>query len=529
MTRQSTAPALPDGLAFGQDSLTPAVDIARLPEELICLGAIAPANATVSVQLANQTMPLVPQPQTMQLPPNLAALTAQNQPSVAATGHYQGCVTAAAAAELGQPQYQLTLNGETISQSAPGKISILSPARLDVAEVTVEAGTARTGPSSDYSRLTPLPRGTRATVTGQEGAWVRLDYGAWIRASDVRLLPGAVPPHSLIRSICARQIEGATEVVFPLQTPVPVSVQQGDRAFTLTLYNTTAQTEIIHLDDDPVISRLDWQQTRPGQVQYTFNLKSSSQWGYNLRYAGTSLILTLRHPPTLGKPDLEAQSPKPLAGIAILLDPGHGGAELGARGPNGYPEKAVNLIVSQLLRDQLITRGATVYMTREADQDVSLGDRVRLIDELKPAIALSIHYNALPDEGDAINTAGIGAFWYHPQAHNLAVFLHNSLVQQLERPSYGIFWSNLALTRPHTAPTVLLELGFMINPMEFEWITNPQAQQHLANAIAKGITEWFQGRHRDRETGSNLKPVNYWSLDNSETARSNGMTKSLCN
>jgi N-acetylmuramoyl-L-alanine amidase len=114
-----------------------------------------------------------------------------------------------------------------------------------------------------------------------------------------------------------------------------------------------------------------------------------------------------------------------------------------------------------------------------------------MIDRLKPAIALSIHYNSLPDDGDAQNTQGVGMFWYNAQAHSLAVFLHNYLVQKLERPSYGVFWNNLALTRPTTAPAVLLELGFMSNPSEFEWVTNPQEQPKLAQAIADGITQWF--------------------------------------
>jgi N-acetylmuramoyl-L-alanine amidase len=114
------------------------------------------------------------------------------------------------------------------------------------------------------------------------------------------------------------------------------------------------------------------------------------------------------------------------------------------------------------------------------------------IDEINPDLALSIHYNALPDAGDAENTAGIGAFWYHTQAYSLAEFLHDYLVENLDRPSYGVFWNNLALTRPHSAPTVLLELGFMINPEEFEWIVDPQAQQELAIAIANGIVEWVQ-------------------------------------
>ena len=495
VTRTSTEPTPPVGLAFGKDSLTPAVDIARMPSELICFSAIAPPNATVSVKLANQTIPLLPQSQDIQLPPNSAALTQSNQPTPpvpaelrGGAGQYQGCATAESSAELGVPQFQLTMNGKTTTQPGSGKISILSPAKLEVAEVTADAGVARTGPTTDYSRLTPLPKGTRASVTGREGEWLRLDYGGWIKASEVRIVAGAVPPRSLIRSIRSRQVDGTTEVIFPLQVPVPVSVQQGDRTFTLTLYNTTAQTDIIRLNDDPVISRLDWQQVAPGQLQYTFNLKSQQQWGYNLRYEGTSLVLSLRHPPRVSS----TQNPKSLAGIKILLDPGHGGPEdTGATGPTGYPEKNVTLIMAKLVREQLQARGATVYMTRQEDKDVSLQDRVAMIDKLKPAIAISIHYNSLPDDGDAQNTQGMGAFWYNAQAHSLAAFLHNYIVSKLGRPSYGVFWDNLALTRPTTAPAVLLELGFMSNPVEFEWVTNPQEQPKLAEAIADGITEWF--------------------------------------
>ena len=520
VTRKSTVSVLPIGLAFAKDSLTPAVDIAKMPGELICFGAIAPPKATVAVKLGNETIPLMPQSQDVQLPPNSAVLTQTDQPTPRSlSGQYQGCAKAESPAGLGIPQFQLTMNGQTTTQQGSGNISILSPAKLEVAEVTSNVGVARTGPSTDYSRLTPLPKGTRATITGREGEWVRLDYGAWIKSSEVRIINGAVPPKSIIRSVRARKVNGATEVVFPLQVPVPVSVQQGDRTFTLTLHNTTAQTDTIRLDDDPVISRLDWQQVAPGQLQYTFNLKSQQQWGYNLRYEGTSLVLSLRHPPkgvASSTPKLSGlreplstvmygnnrvsglvvkSSQSPLAGIKILLDPGHGGPEdSGSVGPTGYPEKAVALVVSKLVRDQLVAKGATVYMTREEDRDVGLQERVDMIEKLQPAIAISLHYNALPDDGDAENTKGVGTFWYNTQAHSLAMFLHNYLVQELKRPSYGVFWNNLALTRPHTTPAVLLELGFMINPVEFEWISNPQEQQKVAVALADGITQWFMTR-----------------------------------
>ncbi|MGA7933507.1 MAG: N-acetylmuramoyl-L-alanine amidase [Kovacikia sp.] len=498
--RLTGEPELPVGLTFAKDSLSPAVDIAKLPNEPICFGAIAPANANVTVKLAGQLVPLLPQTQQIDLPENSAVLTAKNEPTALSASRYQACAQTVLLGDLGKPEFSLTLDGKSISQTGPGSIRILSPTQLEIAEVIVDSGAARTGPSTDYSRLTPLPKATRAAITGYEGDWVRLDYGGWINRKEVQIQTSAVPLISLIRSIKATQVDDWTEVVFPLQVPVPISVQQGDRTFTLTLYNTTAQTDIIKLDDEPLIARLDWQQIAPKQVQYTFHLKTDQQWGYQLRYEGTSLVLSLRHPPgrmQQGK-GTSIQNPKSkiqnvLSGIKILLDPGHGGPEdLGARGPTGYPEKAVALKISQLVQEQLVQRGATVYMTREKDTDVSLKARIDLISKLQPTLALSLHYNALPDNGDAIKTQGVAAFWYNAQAHSLAVFLHNYLVKTLNRPSYGIFWNNLALTRPTVAPAVLMELGFMINPNEYEWIVNPTEQKKLAGAIADGITEWLK-------------------------------------
>ncbi|MBO1054890.1 MAG: N-acetylmuramoyl-L-alanine amidase, partial [Dolichospermum sp. DET73] len=485
--RVSTQPELPQGLGFAKDSLTPAVDIARLPGELICFSAVAPPQATVSVNLVNQNIALLPQPSLAQLPPNSSVLTGLNQPNLSILTKYQGCTTVANAADLGKPQFNLQLNDQRITQTGLGKIEILAPTQLGVAEIASESGVTRTGPSTDYSRLTPLPKGTMASVTGKEGAWLRLDYGAWINSKETKIISGAVAPQTVIRSVGYRQLAEATEIRFPLETAVPVSVEQGNNAFTLTLYNTTAQTDTIRLDDDHLISRLDWQQVSPTQVKYTFNLKKLQQWGYKLRYDNTTLVLTLRHPP-----QLKNSKRLPLSGIKIVLDPGHGGKESGASGPTGYLEKDVNLIISQLLRDELVKRGAKVVMTREDDRDVSLGERQTIINKQEPAIAVSIHHNSLPDNGDAEKTKGFGTFWYHPQSHSLAVFLQNYVVKKLGKPSYGVFWNNLALTRPSAAPAVLLELGFMSSPYEFEEIVNPQAQKKMANILADGITKWFK-------------------------------------
>ncbi|MGF1491721.1 MAG: N-acetylmuramoyl-L-alanine amidase [Microcoleaceae cyanobacterium] len=513
ITRLPSQPSLPPGITFLPESLEPAVNIARLPGERICFSAVAPPRSQVSVKLADQTIPLFSQAQMTALPDNKAVLTGANQP-IAQTGRYRGCARVAAEItfpsdqnqfSLGQPEYQLQQAGITVSQVAPGEVTILSPEQFEIAEVTVPEGVARTGPSTTYSRLTPLPKGTRAQITGREGDYLRLDYGGWIKADETRTLTGEIPHQSFIRSVSSRRTGPWTEVFFPLQVPVPLCVSQDETSLTLTLHNTSAHTDTIRFDVIPLIERMDWQPVlsplgeTQDAVQYTFHFKTSQQWGYKLRYDGTTLVLSLKHPPELGQVESRLfPSPvesQPLSGMFILIDPGHGSQnDLGARGPTGYPEKDVNIVVSRLLEQELLQRGARVFMTRKNEEDLFPKDRVEMIQQQEPDLAISVHYNALPDYGNALETQGIGIFWYHTQAHNLSVFLHNYLVEKLDRPSYGVFWNNLALTRPAVAPSILLELGFMINPEEFEWIVDPQEQRRLAATLADGIVEWVENR-----------------------------------
>ncbi|BDA66633.1 hypothetical protein CAL7716_007990 [Calothrix sp. PCC 7716] len=187
----------------------------------------------------------------------------------------------------------------------------------------------------------------------------------------------------------------------------------------------------------------------------------------------------------------KAKNQKPLSGIKILINPGHGGQETGAVGVNGYFAKNINLKVSKLLAVELQKRGAIVVMTRDDDRDLSLSERQAIINQEEPTIAVTIHYTFAEDGQDAEKAKGIRAFWYHPQSQSLAVFIHNYLTRKLGRSDSGVFWNNLALTRKEVAPSVVLELGFFSNPEEFEWITNTKEQKKLALTLALAITEWF--------------------------------------
>ncbi len=488
--RVANVPTLPTGGGFAGGSLLPRRPLSLPVKEPVCFGAIAPANADVTVSLAGQTFSLAPEGNLVQLPANNSLLYGENQPQMAAVDQYQGCRSFAQSGEglLGTPQYRLEWRGKKIVADATGSVTLLDLDQPEVIAVTANPGVARTGPSTDYSRLTPLPQGTQASVTGRDGDWLRLDYGGWIRQAETETLSSRTPPHSFIRSVGYQRQSDRTEFRFPLQRPVPVSVQQHGDRLTLTLYNTTAQTDTIRVDANPILKAFSWQQSRPQQIDYHFQFHSTQQWGYDLRYEDTTLVLSLRHPPTL--PTKRGD----LSGIKILIDPGHGGKESGAVGPTGYAEKEINLLISLALAQQLQKRGAAVSLTRRTDQLVSLQDRVAMMEQVQPAIMLSIHYNALPDSGDPNKIQGVSTFWYHPQSEALAQFLQQDLAQQLERESQGVFFNSLAVIRPAIAPAVLLELGYMINPTEFEWITNTQAQEALVETLTESLVDWFYGQ-----------------------------------
>ncbi|WPF89696.1 N-acetylmuramoyl-L-alanine amidase [Cyanobacterium aponinum AL20118] len=491
ITRVDNQPDLEEINNFSANLLNPQVDISKLPNEDVCFSAITPLGSNTTVKLNQDTLPLTPALNTINLPGNASVLIDNNNPISTVGNSWQkvsGCVQFSNTVSNLNPIFVMDYQGKTTERKGEGSITILNPQELQVVEVIAEQGIARTGAGTNYSRLTPLPRGVRAKVTGKEGEWLRLDYGGWIKAEETRVLPTNTLPLSYIRSITSKVKETQTEIIFPLESAVPVSIKQDDDSLTLSLYNIVAQTDTIRFDDNPIIKRFDWYQVNPTQIDYIFSFKSPQQWGYDVRYEGNNLILTINHPPNL-------KSNQSLNGASILLDPGHGGNESGALGPTGYPEKDVNLIVSKLVAQELEKRGARVYLTRNDDSFVSLGDRAKMIRNVNPTVALSIHYNALPDGGNAEKTKGVSTFWYHPQAQDLAVYLHNYLINQLDRDSAGIFWNNLALTRPHQSPTVLLELGFMINPEEFEWITNSSAQKQLAFTLADGIQNWILSKN----------------------------------
>ena len=96
---------------------------------------------------------------------------------------------------------------------------------------------------------------------------------------------------------------------------------------------------------------------------------------------------------------------QPLGRAHVVLDPGHGGNEFGATGPNDLTEKDLNLSVALAAASMLREAGATVILTRTTDVTMTTGVRAALARTVNPALFVSIHHNGgAPANGDLPGT-----------------------------------------------------------------------------------------------------------------------------
>lgn len=90
---------------------------------------------------------------------------------------------------------------------------------------------------------------------------------------------------------------------------------------------------------------------------------------------------------------LQVLAKQPQDNIVIMIDPGHGGENLGGQ-PEGYDEKEITLKTAEAMRLELEKYdGVTVYMTRTEDVELSLKERAELADAVEADFLISLHYN----------------------------------------------------------------------------------------------------------------------------------------
>ncbi|HYR57660.1 MAG TPA: N-acetylmuramoyl-L-alanine amidase [Chthoniobacteraceae bacterium] len=194
----------------------------------------------------------------------------------------------------------------------------------------------------------------------------------------------------------------------------------------------------------------------------------------------------------------------------VIIDPGHGGNDDGAKG-NGLVEKSLTLDLATRVEPLLKQFGFPVVLTRASDVYVSLPERAAVANRNDNAVFVSIHFNHAYG-GTGIETfyasqkvvpeaawTWIGFFNKPPPApldngEALAGFIQASMVMRTDATNRGIRGRPLYVVRHTRCPAALVECGFISNAFEARLISNPEYRDRLARAIAEGVMSYTRSR-----------------------------------
>ncbi|WP_316570460.1 N-acetylmuramoyl-L-alanine amidase [Neobacillus sp. YIM B06451] len=182
-----------------------------------------------------------------------------------------------------------------------------------------------------------------------------------------------------------------------------------------------------------------------------------------------------------------------LFGKKILIDPGHGGKDPGAIGPTGLREKDVVLSTGLLLKRELESQGAIVYMTRSTDVFLELKQRTAIANASDYDAFISLHANA----NDSRTPRGTETYYNTTVNFNgvksstMASDIQRHLVSSIGTPSRGIKEQTFYVNRMNELPSILVELAFISNRTEESLMRSDTFKRNSAIGIRKGLEVYF--------------------------------------
>lgn len=231
-----------------------------------------------------------------------------------------------------------------------------------------------------------------------------------------------------------------------------------------------------------------------------------------------------------------ASSAATLSQPVIVLDPGHGGVDSGARGLRGVQEKTLVFDFCVELKRQLdATKRYAVVMTRDGDQFVDLDDRVDMARRANASLFISVHADTLSEDANVSgstvytvanrasdaeaariaareNAAGRGPGAARPDNPDVAGILFD--LKRRETRTYAHIFSRGLVDNLRSAarlnhnpersagfvvlkapefPSVLVELGYLSNAQDVQSLTSSEWRTKAAAAMVKSIDAFFAG------------------------------------
>lgn len=185
---------------------------------------------------------------------------------------------------------------------------------------------------------------------------------------------------------------------------------------------------------------------------------------------------------------MKPNSNDPKKTITVVIDAGHGGHDDGAKF-EGFSEKEIVASIAQKIKKNNSDKNVIIHLTRTEDNFISLQDRAKFINELKPDLVLSLHVN----RNENTDASGV-EFYISPKSSTyenakiIAENLNSRFVNNNGLKSRGVKDANFTLLRDTEYPSITVELGFLSNENDRNYLTDNNQQEKIAATILELIS-----------------------------------------
>jgi N-acetylmuramoyl-L-alanine amidase len=166
----------------------------------------------------------------------------------------------------------------------------------------------------------------------------------------------------------------------------------------------------------------------------------------------------------------------------VVIDPGHGGHDLGGQWGRVY-EKHLALDTAVRLEAHLKSMGYKTVLTRDSDYFVSLPGRVAIANRQRNAVFVAVHYNYTW----AQDVSGLETFYNRPDSSNFSSIVQKSILKRVKALDRGSKFANYYVIRHTTIPAILVECGFVSCKTERDRMKSAWFRDSLARGIAEGV------------------------------------------
>jgi N-acetylmuramoyl-L-alanine amidase len=193
-----------------------------------------------------------------------------------------------------------------------------------------------------------------------------------------------------------------------------------------------------------------------------------------------------------------------LHGKRIVLDPGHGGEDLGWQA-GGVKAADLTYDIARRLQSRMVTAGMTVFLTREPGDNPSPEKRAAFANTVNADLVLSLHI----DGSASPHACGIATFHFGTDSgatstvgETLAGLVQRELVARTQFSDCRVHhrpWDVLRLTK---MPAIQVEIGYLSNPHERERLTNADFRSVIADGLLVAVKRLYLDGHDDPHTGT---------------------------